>query len=53
MKAHKGLPGNEDADGVAKESVVQAGVRREQLSYSVGTVRRLTQKWAMREWAKK
>ena len=26
MKAHKGLPGNEDADGVAKESVVQAGV---------------------------
>jgi hypothetical protein len=53
VKAHKGLPGNEDADGVAKESVVQAGVRREQLSYSVGTVRRLTQKWAMREWAKK
>ena len=53
MKAHVGIEGNEDADGVAKEAVHGSWIRKEQLEFSVGTVKRLSHKWAMREWAKK
>ena len=53
VKAHVGLMGNEDADGVAKEADFQPWIRREQLLYSIGTVKRLTKRWAMREWSKK
>ena len=52
VKAHAGLDGNEDADGVAKEAVEQKWVEREQLQYSIGTVKKRTHRWAMREWAK-
>ena len=51
MKAHDGLLGNDDADGLAKEATVLGWIRRELLQISVGTVKRLTNEWVRTKWA--
>ena len=51
IKAHAGLLGNEDADGVAKQATDMSWVKKELLQFSVGTLKQRTHRWVMDKWA--